>query len=168
MYPSRASHPCLNCVSLEAKIRSILAPFFTNEAKRPSSLFLLSLHCKAWAVRRLLVAKDCASLSFVGRQVFPGDQRECKAPSPQVESTDSQPRRRGSRTDSASGVLSRIHELADHLQKHVRKAYWRRTAAAQLIPWNHMLSPLQDPENQPLSLNALPKTIYPHRQHCPR
>eukprot|EP00903_Cladosiphon_okamuranus_P014633 g13569.t1 len=51
--------------------------------------------------------------------VLPGDQRECRSSRPSAEMADGQPRRRGSRTDSAgSTVLSRIHELADHLQKH--------------------------------------------------
>lgn len=51
-------------------------------------------------------------------QVFPGDLRECRASRPPVDAVDGQARRRGSRTDVGSN-LSRIHELADHLQKHV-------------------------------------------------
>lgn len=51
-------------------------------------------------------------------QVFPGDLRECRASRLPVDVADGQARRRGSRTD-VSSILSRIHELADHLQKHV-------------------------------------------------
>lgn len=64
-----------------------------------------------------------AALSFVGCQVLPGDQRECRASRPSAEMAEGQPRRRGSRADSAGSTLSKIHELADHLQKHVRKAH---------------------------------------------
>ncbi len=51
-------------------------------------------------------------------QVLPGDLRECRASRPPVDVADGQTRRRGSRTDVGSN-LSRIHELADHLRKHV-------------------------------------------------
>ncbi|CBN74279.1 conserved unknown protein [Ectocarpus siliculosus] len=53
--------------------------------------------------------------SDVDIMVFPGD---CKNSSPPFEAKDDQPRRRGSRTDSVGGMLTRIHELADHLTQH--------------------------------------------------
>eukprot|EP00752_Nemacystus_decipiens_P011879 g10534.t1 len=56
--------------------------------------------------------------SDVDLMVLPGDQRECRASRPPGEIADGQPRRRGSRTDGAGGTLTKIRELADHLQKH--------------------------------------------------
>lgn len=67
-------------------------------------------------------AHAASPFGMYGAQVLPGDQRECRASRSSAEMADGQPRRRGSRTDSAGGTLSKIHELADHLQKHVRIA----------------------------------------------
>lgn len=63
----------------------------------------------------------------MGRQVFPGD---CKNSSPPFEAKDDQPRRRGSRTDSVGGMLTRIQELADHLTQHVRGRLERQQISA--------------------------------------
>lgn len=70
----------------------------------------------------MVVYHEISPVVVLHGQVLPGDLRECKASSrSSVDIADGHARRRGSRTDASSN-LSRIHELADHLQKHVRTA----------------------------------------------